>query len=519
MKNILPWGIMTEQAFLGAFASGEPSKITFKMHEYLVAKLDGGWLVSYGDGYPICICQTPEEAMEKITALIEACEKADSLMEKAAKAAGMGMAEQIAALERVTFMIKHEGDKWNVYDSTGKQKLGSHDTEADAKKQLAAIETAKAKKKSEMSEKGEQERFAASLVERDFEVLSAGTWNKRTFTCEDLAKIAANTMARLSYLKPVLKIGHDDEQALAKSAGLPAMGWMKDIRLVEDKLVATFAGIPEGLDKLLGKAWKRVSCELLFGWRDPETGKPLTVMSAVALLGEELPAVTNLADIAALYGEEWTAAQDRFAALVGGFPYAGSTLELMGERVQFTYPKEDVVEPKIEPKPETVSKEAFAASLESIKALEARLAESAARETERVKLSAEERIEAALTAATTEARIIPAQREALKKALCAAAGEHVRVAMAAKPGEKTETLLDLMLAEVKARPAMKGLYREFGISTEEPVGETLSEDQALKMAQEIEEKEKVSFAQAYAKVRSQHTVKKVTQEISESGNG
>ena len=476
-----------ERSAVEILRDGVPCKVTFKCHEYLVAKLDGGWLVSYGDGYPICVCQTPDEAMAKITAMIEACEKADALMEKASKAAGMGYAEAIDALPLA-------GDK-------------------------AFVERIKKAKKSEMSERGERERFAASLVERDFEVLSAGTWNKRTFAVEDLAKIAANTMARLSYLKPVLKIGNDDEQALAKSAGLPAMGWMKNVQLVGDKLVATFGGIPTGLDKLLGKAWKRVSCELLFGWRDPETGNKMTVMSAVALLGEELPAVTNLADIAALYGEEWTAAQDRFAALVGGFPCAGAGMALMGERVQFTYPKEDPVEPKVEPKTETVSKEAFAASLESIKALEAKLAESAARETERVKLSSEERIEAALTAATAEARIVPAQREALKKVLSAAAGEHVRMTMAAKPGEKTETLLDLMLAEVKARPAMKGLYREFGVSTEEPVGETLSEDQALKMAEEIESKEKVSFAVAYAKVRSQHTVKKVAQEISESGNG
>jgi len=38
--------------------------------------------------------------------------------------------------------IKHEGSKWNVYSESGK-KLGSHDSEGDAKKQLFAIEANK----------------------------------------------------------------------------------------------------------------------------------------------------------------------------------------------------------------------------------------------------------------------------------------------------------------------------------------------------------------------------------------
>lgn len=37
-------------------------------------------------------------------------------------------------------MIKKVGSKYNVYDSTGKKKLGSHPTRAAALKQLAAIE-------------------------------------------------------------------------------------------------------------------------------------------------------------------------------------------------------------------------------------------------------------------------------------------------------------------------------------------------------------------------------------------
>jgi len=45
--------------------------------------------------------------------------------------------------ERELKMIKKEGYKWCVYDSTGKQKLGCHDTKEDALKQLRAVEISK----------------------------------------------------------------------------------------------------------------------------------------------------------------------------------------------------------------------------------------------------------------------------------------------------------------------------------------------------------------------------------------
>jgi len=47
-------------------------------------------------------------------------------------------------------MIKHEGNKYNIYDSSGNKKLGSHDSEDKAKKQLAAIEAQKLKKGEDM---------------------------------------------------------------------------------------------------------------------------------------------------------------------------------------------------------------------------------------------------------------------------------------------------------------------------------------------------------------------------------
>lgn len=43
-------------------------------------------------------------------------------------------------------MIKKQGSKYCVYDSTGKKKIACHDTKAQAIKQLKAIEASKKKK-------------------------------------------------------------------------------------------------------------------------------------------------------------------------------------------------------------------------------------------------------------------------------------------------------------------------------------------------------------------------------------
>ena len=44
-------------------------------------------------------------------------------------------------------MIRKEGSKWNVYDSKGLKRLGSHSTKKEAQEQIAAIELSKRRKK------------------------------------------------------------------------------------------------------------------------------------------------------------------------------------------------------------------------------------------------------------------------------------------------------------------------------------------------------------------------------------
>lgn len=67
-----------------------------------------------------------------------------------------GKKREDAEIERY---IKHEGGKWCVYSESGK-KLGEHDTEAEAKAQLAAIEANKHERAAVLSEERYQELLA-----------------------------------------------------------------------------------------------------------------------------------------------------------------------------------------------------------------------------------------------------------------------------------------------------------------------------------------------------------------------
>lgn len=134
----------------------------------------------------------------------------------------------------------------------------------------------------------------------DAEIFSVGEWNGETFTREDLEEIAANFERLRGVLQPPLKFGHDDSQTLlGQQDGDPALGWVQGLRVVGDRLVATFAGMPSVvLEAIRNGRYRRVSAELYFNVR--RGGEALgKALKAVALLGADLPAVTNLRDLTA----------------------------------------------------------------------------------------------------------------------------------------------------------------------------------------------------------------------------
>lgn len=139
---------------------------------------------------------------------------------------------------------------------------------------------------------------------RGVEVFAAGEWNGDRYSVSDLDKLADAFSATKDALKPYIKLGHGDKQVLLERDGLPAAGWIERLYRAGDKLLADIAGIPAKLaDIIAAGGYKRVSSEIFI--RPKVSGKVYDMaLKAVAFLGGETPAVSNLNDILAAYSRD-----------------------------------------------------------------------------------------------------------------------------------------------------------------------------------------------------------------------
>ena len=137
----------------------------------------------------------------------------------------------------------------------------------------------------------------------DIEVFAKGKWNGHEITSADIDDIVTSTNEILDKLKPMVKLGHSDEQELLRNSGFPAGGWITKLKRVGDKILVNIKEVPKVLYELIKNgAYKRISSEIINDYIEPSTKKAYRrVLSAIAFLGGDLPAVTNLKDIAALY--------------------------------------------------------------------------------------------------------------------------------------------------------------------------------------------------------------------------
>ena len=128
------------------------------------------------------------------------------------------------------------------------------------------------------------------------EIFAAGTWNKIwKFSAQDLQEIAANFEALGDNHHVPLKFGHNENQPMTD--GYPALGWVTKVWTAGDKLMARFDNVPTIVKKAFdAKLYRHVSVELDI---DVEhRGKKYKyVLSAVALLGADIPAVNTLNDL------------------------------------------------------------------------------------------------------------------------------------------------------------------------------------------------------------------------------
>jgi len=134
----------------------------------------------------------------------------------------------------------------------------------------------------------------AEIIEQ-VEIFSVGVWNGKKFTNDDLVEIK-NNFLKLSEVQDVpLKLGHNAKQPMTD--GQPALGWLDKIWVVGNKLMARFVDVPEIIFEAISKKlYKKVSVELM-----PDVAykgdKFNYVLSGVALLGADIPAVNTLSDL------------------------------------------------------------------------------------------------------------------------------------------------------------------------------------------------------------------------------
>lgn len=139
--------------------------------------------------------------------------------------------------------------------------------------------------------------FSVSNVE----IFSVGKWNGKKITQSDLDSIVDAFSKTKKSIRPFLKLGHDDDQKIIQSDGLPAAGWVENIRRSGGKLLADFVDIPKKVFQLIkNKGYRKVSVEL-FSNIEIENQRFPKMLGAVALLGSDLPGVLNLDDILSMY--------------------------------------------------------------------------------------------------------------------------------------------------------------------------------------------------------------------------
>lgn len=155
------------------------------------------------------------------------------------------------------------------------------------------------------------------------EIFSSGTWNGDVYQDDDLDQMVRAFNETRQTFRPPVKLGHTDNQTLLQQDGLPAAGWIGKIYRKGKKLLADLVDIPDKIYALLqNKAYAQVSCEII--WNANINGQKYPyLLSAIALLGADLPAVTNLDTILSMYRNLFDDGQKKYYS----FNQDGSMIE------------------------------------------------------------------------------------------------------------------------------------------------------------------------------------------------
>lgn len=128
------------------------------------------------------------------------------------------------------------------------------------------------------------------------EIMAVGTHNGDKFTERELDEMVS-AFGALDF-RPAIKLGH-----VMDETGLPALGYVSNLRRTGHKLVGDITDIPsEVFAAIREKRYNRVSAEVLYNFKRAGTTFR-RVLRAVALLGVEIPAVAGLKPLVGQYAE------------------------------------------------------------------------------------------------------------------------------------------------------------------------------------------------------------------------
>lgn len=130
-------------------------------------------------------------------------------------------------------------------------------------------------------------------------IFQVGTWNGDIYNEADLDHMVA-AFGAVGF-QPPIKLGHDESQPLGKSDGMPAIGWVANLRRIGQQLVCDLKNLPKKVyEAIRRKNYDRVSAEVYWDFQSNGKAYP-RVLKALALLGADVPAVTSLVALETLY--------------------------------------------------------------------------------------------------------------------------------------------------------------------------------------------------------------------------
>ncbi|MFA6213552.1 MAG: hypothetical protein WC714_29210 [Candidatus Obscuribacterales bacterium] len=169
-------------------------------------------------------------------------------------------------------------------------------------------------------------------MELDHEIFAEGKWNGMEFTADDLQNIADTFNVLGENMKVCLKMGHNKEQRMTD--GQPALGWVSKVWVAGEKLMAHYTDLPQIVyDAIKKKLYRHVSIELDIDVSHKGNKYPY-VLTGVALLGADIPAVNTLKDLNHYMSRDATFSVGRhavFSAIAGNQTKGDSKMDKIQE--------------------------------------------------------------------------------------------------------------------------------------------------------------------------------------------